>query len=99
MPGICLKWKNWQCNVKHNRLQVKKVVVFLQCGAFSRDSLDKKSKSPLFAGLGWGGGGGGAWLQMTGALTALKRLILHELNNHLFEGFFAHLCCKCNFYS
>ena len=61
------------------------MVVFLQCGAFSRDSLDKKSKSPLFAGLGWEGGG--AWLQMTIALTALKRLILHELNNHLFEGF------------
>ena len=33
-----------------------------QGGAFSRDLLDQKSKSPLFRGPG------GPWLQMTGAL-------------------------------
>ena len=35
-----------------------------QGGAFSRNLLDQKSKSPLFPGPG---GGGGAWLQMTSA--------------------------------
>ena len=34
-----------------------------QGGAFSRDLLDQKSKSPLFSGRGGGGGGeGGPWL-------------------------------------
>ena len=43
-----------------------------QGGSFSGDSLDqKKSKSPLFPGVG---GGGGAWLQMTSALHKQDRL-------------------------
>ena len=40
----------------------------LQCGAFSRDLQDRKSKSPLFPRAG------GPWLQMTSALQIVPRV-------------------------
>ena len=62
MPEICPIWQNWQCNV-NNRLQVGFTkCLSRECWAFSRDLLDKKSKSLLFPGAG------GPWLQMTSAL-------------------------------
>ena len=52
---LCLQ--KWQWNVKHNRLQGRTATSWLspQYGAFNRDLLDKKSKSPLFPGAGGSG--------------------------------------------
>ena len=54
IPGIGLIWQNWQRNLKLNRLHGKTASVLpIDCphiGTSSRNSLDEKSKSPLFPG-------------------------------------------------